>query len=101
MFHKDKNTNEVIHVSVKEQNIPDYLKGILDDHPNIYAELLPLEAHMRTFINNRPHVEPVEEERDFVDTVAHSAQSIVLKVEESVAGRDSLLSKMVNFFSPK
>lgn len=102
VFHKDKETNEVLHISVKEKDIPEYMKGILNDHPNVFAELLPLEVHMRKFINNHPHIDPPEEETDFVDTVTNSIQSIIRKVDPVPAtDQNSLLSKVVNFFSPK
>jgi hypothetical protein len=98
VFHKDKQTYEVLHASIQEQEIPDYMKQVLHGEPAIYAKLLPLEIQMRTFINSCQLCKPVEEDQDLVDTVGRTTQQLLSKTQSDSS---SIMKSITSMFSPK
>jgi hypothetical protein len=98
VFLKDKDTNEVLHESIQEQGIPDYLKNALHGEPAVYATLLPLETQMRTFINSLELRKPIVEETDFIDTVGRTTQQLLLK---SQSDSSFIMKRITSMLHPK
>lgn len=86
-------THEVIHPSVLEQPLPDDVKAVYANHPEVICKLHPLEETMRTTINvadKHPHVtDPAET----VKPLKLAAEEFVAMLGKFVSNRDTLWGK--------